>query len=37
MVGIECNQIVDHDILEILSKEHKIDTEMYKLSQELSI
>lgn len=37
MVGIECNQIVDHDIIEILSKEHKIDTEMYKLSQELSI
>ncbi|WP_458412242.1 6-phosphofructokinase [Schinkia sp. CFF1] len=37
MVGIECNQIVDHDILEILTKEHKIDTEMYKLSQELSI
>ncbi|KEF39574.1 6-phosphofructokinase [Schinkia azotoformans MEV2011] len=37
MVGIEHNQIIDHDILEILSKVHKIDEDMYKLSQELSI
>lgn len=37
MVGIERNQIVDHDILEALSKVHKIDENMYKLSQELSI
>lgn len=37
MVGIERNQIVDHDILEVLSKVHKIDEDMYKLSQELSI
>ncbi len=37
MVGIERNQIVDHDILEALTKVHKIDEDMYKLSQELSI
>lgn len=37
MVGIERNTIVDHDILEALSKVHKIDEDMYKLSQELSI
>lgn len=37
MVGIEQNQIVDHDILEVLTKVHKIDEDMYKLSQELSI
>ncbi|WP_102345304.1 6-phosphofructokinase [Bacillus sp. Marseille-P3661] len=37
MVGIQNNQIVDHDILETLAKEHTIDEEMYKLSQELSI
>lgn len=37
MVGIENNKIVDHDILESISKKHTIDLEMYKLSQELSI
>ena len=37
MDGIEQNQIVDHDILDVLSKVHKIDEDMYKLSQELSI
>ncbi len=37
MVGIEHNKIVDHDILDVLSKVHKIDEDMYKLSQELSI
>ncbi|HHY72741.1 MAG TPA: 6-phosphofructokinase [Bacillus bacterium] len=37
MVGVECNKVVDHDIIEILSREHKLDVEMYKLSQELSI
>lgn len=37
MVGIERNEIVDHDILDVLSRVHKIDEEMYKLSQELSI
>ncbi|NSL51277.1 6-phosphofructokinase [Calidifontibacillus erzurumensis] len=37
MVGIQQNKIVDHDILEVLDKPHKIDEEMYKLSQELSI
>ncbi|WP_026092514.1 6-phosphofructokinase [Calidifontibacillus oryziterrae] len=37
MVGIENNQIVDHDISEIIARKHTIDVEMYKLSQELSI
>ncbi|WP_408011723.1 6-phosphofructokinase [Pseudalkalibacillus sp. A8] len=36
-VGIQNNQIVTHDINEVLSHPHKIDNEMYKLSQELSI
>ncbi len=36
-VGIQNNQIVAHDINEVLSQPHKIDNEMYKLSQELSI
>ncbi|OZM57956.1 6-phosphofructokinase [Lottiidibacillus patelloidae] len=37
MVGIEQNQIVDHDISEALSKTHQIDKKMYELSQQLSI
>ncbi|HHW37171.1 MAG TPA: 6-phosphofructokinase [Bacillales bacterium] len=37
MVGIERNQIVDHDIIVALSGVHKIDEDVYKLSQELSI
>ncbi|WP_026690645.1 6-phosphofructokinase [Alteribacter aurantiacus] len=37
MVGIEKNVLVSHDIEEALSREHTIDEEMYKLSQELSI
>ncbi|WP_050181136.1 6-phosphofructokinase [Domibacillus robiginosus] len=36
-VGIEQNQIVDYDIIEALSKPHKVDQRMYELSQELSI
>lgn len=36
-VGIQNNELVDHDILEILEHKHDIDHSMYKLSQELSI
>jgi 6-phosphofructokinase 1 len=36
-VGIEANQLVDHDILEVLERKHSIDSNLYKLSQELSI
>ncbi|OXS80613.1 6-phosphofructokinase [Domibacillus enclensis] len=36
-VGIEQNQIIDYDIIEALSKPHKVDQRMYELSQELSI
>lgn len=36
-VGIENNQVVDHDIVEILDRKHKLDLELFKLSQELSI
>ncbi|MED3622721.1 6-phosphofructokinase [Neobacillus thermocopriae] len=36
-VGIENNRLVDYDIIEALSKEHKLDLQLYKLSQELSI
>ncbi|MFZ3576316.1 6-phosphofructokinase [Virgibacillus sp. DJP39] len=37
VVGIQANQLVDHDILEILDQKHTIDMDMYKLSSELSI
>ncbi|OZU89741.1 6-phosphofructokinase [Virgibacillus indicus] len=37
MVGIQNNHLVDHDILEILNREHTINEKMYTLSQELSI
>ncbi|WP_042146345.1 6-phosphofructokinase [Paucisalibacillus sp. EB02] len=37
MVGIQNNQLVDHDINDILNKKHSIDEEMYQLSKELSI
>jgi 6-phosphofructokinase 1 len=37
MVGLEQNQVVDHDILYALSKKHTIDKEMYELSKQLSI
>lgn len=36
-VGIENNQLVDHDIIEALAQKHTIDNNMYQLSQELSI
>jgi 6-phosphofructokinase 1 len=36
-VGIQNNQLVDHDIIEALSKKHSINKGMYTLSQELSI
>ncbi|MEI4799974.1 6-phosphofructokinase [Bacillus sp. NPDC077411] len=36
-VGIQDNQLVDHDIIEALAKKHEIDAEMYQLSKELSI
>ncbi|AIF43223.1 6-phosphofructokinase [Virgibacillus sp. SK37] len=36
-VGIQNNHLVDHDILEVLKKQHTINEDMYKLSQELSI
>lgn len=35
-VGIENNRIVHHAIGETLAKKHTVDSEMYKLSQELS-
>ncbi|GGC93647.1 ATP-dependent 6-phosphofructokinase [Thalassobacillus devorans] len=37
MVGIQNNELVDHDILEVLDQGHMLDMDMYKLSQELSI
>ncbi|CDQ18283.1 6-phosphofructokinase [Halobacillus karajensis] len=37
MVGIQQNQMVDHDIVEILNTKHSIDLDMYRLSKELSI
>ncbi|WP_028783436.1 6-phosphofructokinase [Thalassobacillus devorans] len=37
IVGIQNNQLVDHDIIEALNQKHSIDMEMYQLSQELSI
>jgi 6-phosphofructokinase 1 len=36
-VGIQNNELVHHDILEILDRKHTVDQNMYKLSQELSI
>ncbi|WP_459499148.1 6-phosphofructokinase [Bacillus sp. C1] len=36
-VGIQNNQLVDHDIIEALAQKHTIDKEMYQLSKELSI
>ncbi|WP_163526573.1 6-phosphofructokinase [Halobacillus ihumii] len=37
MVGIEKNELVDHDILEILNAKHSVDLGLYRLSKELSI
>jgi 6-phosphofructokinase 1 len=36
-VGIQKNELVHHDILEILDRPHSIDKNMYQLSKELSI
>ncbi|MFC3040096.1 6-phosphofructokinase [Virgibacillus xinjiangensis] len=37
MVGIQSNQLTDHDINDILSENHAVDLSMYSLSKELSI
>ncbi|WP_280769898.1 6-phosphofructokinase [Salipaludibacillus daqingensis] len=37
MVGIEKNELVSHDINEILARKHILDNEMYELSKVLSI
>lgn len=37
MVGIQKNQLVSHDIIEVLKLKHEIDFDMYRLSNELSI
>jgi 6-phosphofructokinase 1 len=37
MVGMQQNQVIDHDIKHILTKTHTIDKKMYQLSKELSI
>ncbi|WLR50194.1 6-phosphofructokinase [Bacillus tianshenii] len=37
VVGIQNNELVDHDILDALSQKHLIDDKIYKLSSELSI
>ena len=36
-VGIVNNQVVDHDIAEVLNTKHTVDLSLYKLSKELSI
>jgi 6-phosphofructokinase 1 len=36
-VGIEKNELVDRDIIEILSRKHSVNQSMYNLSKELSI
>lgn len=36
-VGIQNNELVHHDIIEILDEKHTVDQSMYRLSQELSI
>ncbi|MBM4762537.1 6-phosphofructokinase [Bacillus sp. B15-48] len=36
-VGIEQNKLVDYDLIEVLSMQHKVDLNLYKLSKELSI
>ncbi|GAA0600971.1 6-phosphofructokinase [Virgibacillus siamensis] len=37
MVGIQNNKLVDRDILDVLSEQHQLNSEMYQLSKELSI
>ncbi|WP_342432560.1 6-phosphofructokinase [Neobacillus sp. FSL H8-0543] len=36
-VGLEKNSLVDYDIIEALDRKHKLDLDLYTLSQELSI
>ncbi|MCM3599257.1 6-phosphofructokinase [Robertmurraya korlensis] len=36
-VGIEKNELIDHDIIEILTRKHTVNQSMYNLSKELSI
>ncbi|WP_453994481.1 6-phosphofructokinase [Bacillus nitroreducens] len=36
-VGIQQNQLVDHDIMDLLDRKHTLEEKMYNLSQELSI
>ncbi|WP_078545131.1 6-phosphofructokinase [Litchfieldia alkalitelluris] len=36
-IGIQKNELVDHDIIEVLKQPHTIDNSMYQLSKELSI
>ncbi|WP_080844455.1 6-phosphofructokinase [Cytobacillus gottheilii] len=36
-VGVQNNNVVDHHFEEIFNMKHEIDTDLYKLSQELSI
>ncbi|MEI4829583.1 6-phosphofructokinase [Bacillus sp. FJAT-53711] len=36
-VGIQNNQLVDHDIIEALAQKHQLDLDVYQLSKELSI
>ncbi|WP_138415347.1 6-phosphofructokinase [Aquibacillus sediminis] len=37
VVGIQKNELVDHDITEALSQKHTLNLDMYKLANELSI
>ncbi|WP_010532409.1 6-phosphofructokinase [Lentibacillus jeotgali] len=37
IAGIQNNQLVSHDISEVLAEKHQIDLDMYQLSKELSI
>lgn len=37
MVGIQHNQLVDHDIMQVLTHKHEIDMDMVNLANELSI
>ncbi|WP_067842935.1 6-phosphofructokinase [Amphibacillus sediminis] len=37
MVGIQNNQLVHHDIIDVLKKPHKLDMSLYQLMSELSI
>jgi 6-phosphofructokinase 1 len=36
-VGIEKNQLVDYDIIEVLARKHTLDLDLFELSKELSI